>query len=464
MNVINSFRQRPGHWSRTIALILLIGPFVAAPAFAEPIQVFDLGIEVSPEDISNNGTIVGSRKTNTGTVAFRLLPGSPLEDITTGTVANAVNEYDQIAGNTSSGAFLLTNDAITEWNGYGGYGLNEAGQISGNLQLDNPYRTTPLPLDPAIYTPDQWANLEIATVYPRGTREGVYADLYTLDDINDYGYAVGSRSRYGLVNSSSSILTTPDFDTVTYLPVPYGGYATAINNNHLVVGATGSNSATDTYPHAYLYNYTTGELQDLGTLKGGLTSSAADINDFDQVVGTSWLVSAPTSLYDPTLYHAFLWKNGVMIDLNDLISPDSGWVLTAATAINDNGDIVGTGVLNGEIHGFMLPGAGTQNPPPPLPANKPPVAVTTSNVTSGKAPLTVNFSAASSYDPDGHIISYSWNFGDGGSAAGVYASHTYTTTGTYTAILTVTDDAGDTDTARVEITVRKSKGKSKGRR
>ena len=92
MNVINSFRQRPGHWSRTIALILLIGPFVAAPAFAEPIQVFDLGIEVSPEDISNNGTIVGSRKTNTGTVAFRLLPGSPLEDITTGTVANAVNE------------------------------------------------------------------------------------------------------------------------------------------------------------------------------------------------------------------------------------------------------------------------------------------------------------------------------------------------------------------------------------
>jgi probable HAF family extracellular repeat protein len=48
-------------------------------------------------------------------------------------------------------------------------------------------------------------------------------------------YAVGSRSRYGLTGSSA-ILTTPAFNTVIYLPIPYGGYASAINDNGDIVG------------------------------------------------------------------------------------------------------------------------------------------------------------------------------------------------------------------------------------
>lgn len=89
-----------------------------------------------------------------------------------------------------------------------------------------------------------WRNdsLGIATVYSRGTRKGVYADLYVLDDINDAGFAVGSRRRYGLAGSSS-ILTTPAFNAVTYLSTPYGGNAKAINNQNMIVGTTGSNSS-----------------------------------------------------------------------------------------------------------------------------------------------------------------------------------------------------------------------------
>ena len=215
--MINKYRfeQRRGRGFEAVLLALLIASFSTVPASAEPYQLVDLGIDVSPTDINNGGTIVGSRKLETGSIAFRWLSGGSAEDIPGATVANAVNEADQVTGNTLGGAFLL-DGSMREWSGRGGYGINEAGQISGNEELNNPYRATPLPLDPAIYTPNRWDNLGIATVYSRGTRKGVYADLYVLDDINDAGFAVGSRRRYGLAGSSS-ILTTPAFDAVTYL-------------------------------------------------------------------------------------------------------------------------------------------------------------------------------------------------------------------------------------------------------
>jgi PKD repeat protein len=86
--------------------------------------------------------------------------------------------------------------------------------------------------------------------------------------------------------------------------------------------------------------------------------------------------------------------------------------------------------------------------------NTPPVAMASATPTSGIAPLTVNFSAAGSNDPDGSIASYSWNFGDG-TAPGTTASvsHIYQAAGTYTAVLTVTDNRGAKSTAQVVITV-----------
>jgi probable HAF family extracellular repeat protein len=427
------------------------------PASAEPYQLHDLGMDVSPTDINNNGTIVGSRKTDSGSVAFRWLSGGEPEDIPGATVANAVNELDHVTGNTLTGAFLFDGTLPPkEWDGYGGYGINEASQLSGNKELNNPYRATPQPLDPAIYTPKHWDNLGIATVYPRGTRKGVYGDLYVLDDINDAGFAVGSRRRYGLAGSSC-ILTTPAFDAVTYLPIPSGGHAAAINNQNMIVGATGNNSTTGDYSHAYLYDYDQNILHDLDTLNNGLTSSAADINESNQVVGTSWLVTQLTSLYDPTLYRAFLWEDSTMTDLNTLI-PQSDWILTAATAINDNGDIVGTGFLNGQAHGFLLTTGQTPSPS----SAEPPIAMASADVTAGKVPLTVNFSSAGSYDPDSAIAGYAWDFGDGSAVASeVNPTHDYIEPGTYIAVLTVTDMQGLTATAQVEIRARKSKGKGK---
>jgi len=69
------------------------------------------------------------------------------------------------------------------------------------------------------------------------------------------------------------------------------------------------------------------------------------------------------------------------------------------------------------------------------------------------APLTVDFDASGSYDPDGSIVSYTWNFGDGATGTGSTVSHTYTSGNIYIVSLTVTDNDGATDTGTRQILV-----------
>lgn len=86
------------------------------------------------------------------------------------------------------------------------------------------------------------------------------------------------------------------------------------------------------------------------------------------------------------------------------------------------------------------------------PANQPPTASVSATPTSGAAPLAVSFTGSGS-DPDGTIASYSWIFGDGGTSSLQNPSHTYQSTGNYTATLTVTDNSGAPGSATVNITV-----------
>ncbi|WP_455219768.1 PKD domain-containing protein [Kaarinaea lacus] len=64
---------------------------------------------------------------------------------------------------------------------------------------------------------------------------------------------------------------------------------------------------------------------------------------------------------------------------------------------------------------------------------------------SGTVNVAVQFDGSGSTDPDGNIVSYEWDFGDGNTGTGVSPSHTYTAAGTYDVQLTVTDDSGDTN-------------------
>ena len=67
--------------------------------------------------------------------------------------------------------------------------------------------------------------------------------------------------------------------------------------------------------------------------------------------------------------------------------------------------------------------------------------------THSETVLAVSTNGGSSSDPDGTIESYCWKWGDASPAStGVTSNHTYAAAGTYTVILTVTDNDGATDT------------------
>src|SRR5690606_12198907 len=86
--------------------------------------------------------------------------------------------------------------------------------------------------------------------------------------------------------------------------------------------------------------------------------------------------------------------------------------------------------------------------------NQRPVVTATATPTTGVAPLTVDF-AATATDPEDDPITYKWNFGVDGAPepTTAEASHTYTAPGTYTAVVTVSDDKGASATAEIQIKV-----------
>ena len=193
--------------------------------------------------------------------------------------------------------------------------------------------------------------------------------------INDFGEIVGGTSQHAFLISSGKLTTLPDLSTYGG-----GGYSSAsgINNNRQIVG---SSDTAGGYSHAVLW--ANGAITDLGTL-GGTQSAAYAINNLGQVTGWAHTASEAT--------HVFLWRNGTMTDLgtfgldpvgeainnhevivgqsgngawiwsngtfrnlNNLIPPGSGFTLNAATAINDNGQIVANGSnATGQTHAFLL--------------------------------------------------------------------------------------------------------------
>jgi parallel beta-helix repeat protein len=90
-------------------------------------------------------------------------------------------------------------------------------------------------------------------------------------------------------------------------------------------------------------------------------------------------------------------------------------------------------------------------PPPSVPT--PPVARFTCAPRLPIVGETVVFDASGSYDPDGNITAYIWDFGDGTSAEGVVVTHAYAVAGSYTVALTVVDDDGANATSTVTMHV-----------
>lgn len=108
----------------------------------------------------------------------------------------------------------------------------------------------------------------------------------------------------------------------------------SINQRGDVVGfaATQPGDVDGDFLRAFLWTRKSG-ISNLGTLPGHVFSQANAVNERGQVVG----ISCPED-FD---CRAFLWENGVMRNLNDLIAPGFGGVLISAQDVNDQGEVTG---------------------------------------------------------------------------------------------------------------------------
>jgi len=124
-------------------------------------------------------------------------------------------------------------------------------------------------------------------------------------------------------------------------------------------------------------------------------------------------------------------------------SYSSDGIYIVILTVTDSGGLTDTDTIQVTIGGGSCP-------PPPV--QQPPVANAGPDQNVNINDIVV-FDGSASYDSDGTIVSYVWDFGDGNSAAGVTVIHTYITPGTYTATLTVTDNDGLTATDAAIINV-----------
>ncbi len=87
------------------------------------------------------------------------------------------------------------------------------------------------------------------------------------------------------------------------------------------------------------------------------------------------------------------------------------------------------------------------------PANQSPTASFTVSSSPALVGQSVTFNGTGSYDPDGSIVSWSWNFGDGYTGSGSTPTHAYGAAGTYTVTLTVQDNGGATGSISHTVTI-----------
>jgi uncharacterized membrane protein len=192
--------------------------------------------------------------------------------------------------------------------------------------------------------------------------------------INDFGLVAGQISAVSLLNdwSHASFWKNGAVTDLGTLPANASNWsacsgATSMNDLDQIVGWSGT-VVSGSFPcdelrnmtvpvHAFIWQAGTG-LKDLGTLPGDTSSVAQKVNLLGVVVGSSGntVIADPQNQYSILVTgHPFMWSKATgMRNLNSLISPSSGWTLNTAVDINVWGQVVGSGTLHGETHGYLL--------------------------------------------------------------------------------------------------------------
>jgi probable HAF family extracellular repeat protein len=346
-------------WPLLLAVTMLAGTQVVAMAAPPPpsYEIVDLGTlggnAAFGLDLNDEDQVAGNSRTSTTTLPLLGFIWSDGEMIELGTLPGSnrfsrgygVNNAGVVVGESDNNrprAFRWEAGTMSDIGDLGGgsavaHDVNEPGQIVGassNGQTSRPF---------------VWWRGEMRDL---GTVAGGDATPGRAWGVNNRGDVVGF-SRVAGTTSQATLWAGPNRPRLGQ-PVGLGSLgdgerfseAFAINDRRQAVGRSLVTGSTE---RAFLWQDRVG-MTDLGAL--GLNHSrATDINQRGQVVGY-----ASTFAGFPTFSAAagFLWENGTMHDLNDLVDADTGWELLAAEGINNRGAITGYGRFEGQTRAFLL--------------------------------------------------------------------------------------------------------------
>jgi probable HAF family extracellular repeat protein len=152
-----------------------------------------------------------------------------------------------------------------------------------------------------------------------------------------------------------------------YIDLGPATFIDGVNDRGQVCGSIGVEQPQGWKP--LLWNYSQDEVQvtDIPIPTGFFGAHASDINNAGEVVGHCWNADTYAGRWT-----AYRYRNGVSTDLNTLIDARSGWHLETASSINDAGQIVGSGYLNGSRDriAFLLTPIRVRTPRPRLPRRR----------------------------------------------------------------------------------------------
>jgi probable HAF family extracellular repeat protein len=345
--------RRLGHATLFAILVVTLNNFQPAARQLATYAVTDLGTLGGRRSVAlgidRHGRVVGYAETASGSVHAFLAAGEQLFDLGTlgglDSYAYSINDLGVIVGRAqdTSGQYrpfvALLSSPMFDLSS-----LDERlrGSFSTVLATNNLDRVVGYyqTLGPHAAARNRVFLYQSGTITDLGTFGG---EDGIVSAINDFGQMAGSYGTDPHADYSDRRAFLATATTAIVLPTLGSRVtvATDLNNLSQVVGYW---QAASGERRGFLYS--SGVMQDLGTLRGGTQSHAYAVNNPGKVVGSSG--SAAGNL------HAFIYEGGVMRDLNSLLPPNSGWLLTEARDINDGGQIVGTGIVNGQQRAFLL--------------------------------------------------------------------------------------------------------------